>query len=48
MIKDLITGVIGKPNLSEAYRMIGYYEMTTIFPDQMIFSITPASAVVLK
>lgn len=48
MIKDLIIGVVGKPNLMEAYRLIGRYEMTTIYPDQIIFSLSAASSQVLK
>lgn len=48
MIKDLITGVVGKPNLLEAYKRIGYYEMTTIYPDQIIFSLAAASSQALK
>lgn len=48
MVKDLIVGVIGKPRLMEAYRLLGKYEMTTIYPDQIIFSISAASATAIK
>lgn len=48
MIKDLISGVVGKPNLMKAYELIGRYEMNTIFPDQIIFTLAPSSAQVLK
>lgn len=43
MIKDLISGVVGKSNLMSAYKLIGAYEMETIFPDQIIFSLSVAS-----
>lgn len=48
MIKDLIKGVVGKSKLMEAYSLIGQYEMSTIYPDQIIFALSTASAQVLK
>lgn len=48
MLKDLITGVVGRPNLMKAYKLIGAYEMNSIFPDQIIFSLSAASSQLLK
>lgn len=48
LIKDLIKGVIGKPKLMEAYKLLGEYEMSTIYPDQIIGILSASSATVLK
>lgn len=48
MIRDLIQGVVGKSNLLKAYTLIGKYEMTTIYPDQIVFLISASSSQVLK
>ena len=36
MIKNIIFGISGAINLIEAYKILGKYEMNTIYPDQMI------------
>ena len=48
MIKDLIMMVVGHANVMRAYQLIGMYEMKTIFPDQIIGMLAPASAQLLK
>lgn len=48
MIRDLISGVVGHSNIMKAYQLIGRYEMSTIFPDQIISLIAPSSAQVMK
>lgn len=48
MIKDIISGVVGKSNLLKAYTLIGKYEMTTIYPDQIVFLISASASQVLK
>lgn len=48
LIKDLITGVVGHPNIMKAYSLIGKYEMTTIYPDQIVFLISASSSQVFK
>lgn len=48
MIKDLILGVVGKPNVMKAYSLVGKYEMTTIYPDQITFLISASASQVLK
>lgn len=47
MIKDLITLVVGHSNIIKAYSLIGKYEMTTIYPDQIVGMIAPSSSQVL-
>lgn len=48
LIKDLITGVVGHPNILKAYSLIGKYEMTTIYPDQIVFLISASSSQVFN
>lgn len=48
MIKDLITGVVGKSNLLKAYSLVGAYELNSIYPDQIIFALAPSSGQLLK
>lgn len=48
MLKDLVTGVVGHSNLMKAYQLIGQYEMSSIFPDQIIFALSAASSQLLK
>lgn len=48
MIKDIILGVVGKPSLMKAYTLIGKYEMSTIYPDQIVFLISASSSQVVK
>lgn len=48
MIRDLIIGVVGHSNLLKAYSLIGQYEMSTIYPDQIIFLLSAASSQLLK
>lgn len=49
MIKDLILGVVGKPNLFKTYEILGKYEMKTIYPDQLLSIISASScSVILK
>lgn len=48
MIKDLILNTAGKSNLLRAYSLIGAYELKTIYPDQIIFSISASSSQLLK
>lgn len=44
MIKDLIKGVAGKSNIMKAYTLIGKYEISTIYPDQIIFQLSASAA----
>ena len=48
MIRDLIAGVVGHSNIMTAYKLIGQYEMNTIFPDQIISLIAPSSVQLMK
>ena len=48
LLKTLITGVIGNSNLMMAYTMLGKYEMTTIFPDQINAMLALSVGQVLK
>lgn len=48
ILKNLITGVIGHSNILLSYSMIGRYEMTTIFPDQINAILAVSAGQVLK
>lgn len=48
LIKTLIVGTLGKTNLFNAYEFLGKYDLTTIFPDQLIALTALSSAQVLK
>ena len=48
VLKKLIIGTIGKINLFNAYSIMGKYELTTIFPDQIIALLAPSASHVLK
>lgn len=48
MIKDLITSVVGHSNIMNAYRLLGMYEMNTIYPDQIIGTLAASAAQLIK
>ena len=48
MIKDIISLVAGKPNLMNAYKEIGKYEMSSIYPDQIIYALMPSASQLFK
>lgn len=43
MIKNIVLGISAAHNLVEAYKILGKYEMNTIFPDQILSKIKAAS-----
>lgn len=48
MIKDLVTITAGRSNIMTAYTMLGQYEVTTIFPDQIIAMVAAAKTQVFN
>lgn len=44
MIRDLIEGVIGKSNIMKVYSILGKYEISTIYPDQLTYLVSAASS----
>lgn len=48
MIKDLVTITAGRSNVMTAYTMLSQYEVTTIFPDQIIAMVAAAKTQVFS
>ena len=48
LLKDLISGVLGRANLMKAYQLLGQYEMNSIYPDQIIAQIATTSYQAVK
>lgn len=47
MVKDLIKLVVGHANIMKVYQILGKYETTTIYPDQIIGLISASSSQVM-